>query len=46
MMLDYYQGISRGGYDVSSNAVAPLTGRTATPIRAFIRQAAREALAH
>ncbi|MHB9156351.1 MAG: SDR family oxidoreductase [Endomicrobiales bacterium] len=44
VMMDYYRGISLGGYDVSSNAVAVLTGMPSTPVKAFVRQAALEAL--
>lgn len=45
LMLDIYKAYASGVYDVPSTAVADLTGRPATPVRAFISQAARAALA-
>ncbi|GAB6174377.1 SDR family oxidoreductase [Paradesulfitobacterium aromaticivorans] len=45
-MLEIYKAYSSGVYDISSDAVAVLTGRPATPTRAFILQAAQEALSH
>ncbi|MHB1162060.1 MAG: SDR family oxidoreductase [Chloroflexota bacterium] len=46
MWLEVYKAYSCGVYHVPSDSVAYLTGRPATPARAFIREAACGALAH
>jgi hypothetical protein len=45
-MADYYGGISRGGYDIVSDAVLDITGRPPVSALAFVRRTVREALAH
>ena len=46
VMIDYYGGISRGGYDIVSDAVRELTGRSPASAATFIRQTTQRALEH
>lgn len=46
VMADYYGGISRGGYDIVSDAVLEITGRPPVSAVTFVRRTVREALAH
>ena len=46
VMADYYGGISRGGYDIVSDAVLDITGRPPVSAVTFVRRTIRETLAH
>ena len=46
VMADYYGGISRGEYDIVSDAVLEITGRPPSSAATFVRRTVREALAH